>query len=155
VSAVAGPAVTQPSLSRGIAFGDFDNDGNVDVVINNMNGPPTLLRCDRFNGNHWITLKLVGVQSNRSAIGARLRCTTRGHSQLEEVRSGSSYLSQGDLRVHFGLGSETKVDRLEIYWPSGQIDVLKNMPVDRIVTIREGELAGIPAPPSRAREGVR
>ncbi len=139
VSALAGASVIKPSLSRGIAFGDFDNDGNSDIIINNMNGYPTLLRCDRANNNHWLTVRLVGVKSNRSGIGARVRCTTGSHSQIDEVRSGGSYLSQNDLRVHFGLGSANIIDSLQVDWPSGQRDVLSKLPVDRIMSVREGE----------------
>jgi hypothetical protein len=138
VSAQAGPAVTEPSSSRGVAFGDFDNDGAVDILINNMNAPPTLLRCDRRTTNHWLTVKVIGVKSNRSGIGARLRCTTGDHSQVDEVRSGGSYLSQNDLRVHFGLGATVKVDKLEIDWPSGTKDVLRDLLCDRILTVKEG-----------------
>ncbi|HZQ53564.1 MAG TPA: CRTAC1 family protein [Bryobacteraceae bacterium] len=138
VSALAGPAVTEPSLSRGMAFGDFNNDGSTDIVINNMNGYPSLLRCDRKNSNHWIAVRLIGVKSNRSGIGSRVKCTTGKHSQIDEVRSGGSYLSQNDLRLHFGLGSATQVDALEIAWPSGHVDLLKNVPADRISTVWEG-----------------
>jgi hypothetical protein len=122
-----------------VAFGDLENSGNTDIVINNMNGYPSLLRCNRKNSNHWITIKLVGVTSNRSGIGARLRCQTRGHSQIDEVRSGGSYLSQNDFRVHFGLGPAAQVDSLEISWPSGQKDVLRDVSADRIITVREGQ----------------
>jgi hypothetical protein len=142
VSAQAGPAITEPSLSRGVAFGDLENSGNTDIVINNMNGYPSLLRCNRRNSNHWIAIKLVGVKSNRSGIGARLRCQTRGHSQIDEVRSGGSYLSQNDFRVHFGLGPAAQVDSLEISWPSGQKDVLRDVSADRIITVREGQYSG-------------
>src|SRR3954469_8597663 len=144
-SALAGSAVTEPSLSRGIAFGDFDNDGDVDLIINNMNGYPTLLRTDRVNGNHWIKLRLIGVKSNRSGIGARVKCTIGNHSQIDEVRSGGSYLSQNDLRLHFGLGSATRVDKLEIYWPSGSVDVLKDVPSDHILSVQEGSYTSPPS----------
>jgi hypothetical protein len=139
ISALAGTSVTEPSLSRGIAFGDFNNDGTPDILINNMSGYPALLRCDRANSNHWLTVRLIGVKSNRSGIGARVRCTTGSHSQIDEVRSGGSYLSQNDLRLHFGLGSASRIDSLQVDWPSGQHDVLKNLPADGIISIREGE----------------
>jgi hypothetical protein len=106
-----------------------------------MNGVPSLLRTDRANGNHWIKLKLIGVKSNRSGIGARVRCTTGNHSQIDEVRSGGSYLSQNDLRLHFGLGSATRVDTLEIHWLSGSVDILKDVPSDHILSVREGSYA--------------
>lgn len=139
VSAMAGACITAPSIGRGCAFGDFDNDGDVDIIVNNMNDYPSLLRCDRANDNHWIQVRTIGVKSNRSGIGARLKCISGSHVQIEEVRSGGSYLSQNDLRVHFGLGPATKVDALEIRWPSGQVDVLRNLPVDQLITVREGE----------------
>jgi enediyne biosynthesis protein E4 len=139
VSARAGNCVLSPSTGRGCAFGDFNNDGSVDIVVNNMNDYPSLLRCDRKNGNHWIKVRTVGVKSNRSGIGARLKCVTGNHQQIQEVRSGGSYLSQNDLRIHFGLGAAERVDLLEVRWPSGQVDVLRNVPVDRLVVVREGQ----------------
>ncbi|MBV9074908.1 MAG: ASPIC/UnbV domain-containing protein, partial [Acidobacteria bacterium] len=108
---------------------------------------PQLIRCDSSSGNHWIKVKTVGTKSNRSGIGARVKCVARFPGieqpveQVDEVRSGGSYFSQNDLRVHFGLGKATKVDRLEIRWPSGQLDVLKDLDVDRVVHVKEG--AGI------------
>jgi enediyne biosynthesis protein E4 len=122
----------------GCAFGDFDNDGGVDILINKMNDYPSLLRCDRTNRNHWIKVRLIGTRSNRSGIGARVQCVTGDHSQIDEVRSGSSFISQSDLRVHFGVGSAEKVDFLEVRWPSGQSDVLRSIAVDQIIQIAEG-----------------
>jgi hypothetical protein len=139
VSSRAGACITTPSTSRGCAFGDFDNDGNVDIVINNMNDDASLLRCDRTNDNHWITILAVGTKSNLSGIGARVRCVTGNHAQMDEVRSGGSYLSQNDLRVHFGLGTARRVDLLEIRWPSGKTDVFRNLAGDRVVEIHEGQ----------------
>jgi hypothetical protein len=138
VSAIIGPVITRPANGRGVAFGDFDNDGETDILVNNMNSAPSLLHSKRANSNHWITVKLVGVKSNRSAIGARLTCTTGAHSQIDEVRSGGSYLSQSDLRVHFGLASANTIDRLEIRWPSGIKDVLTGLAADRIIAVKEG-----------------
>ncbi|MCI0420296.1 MAG: CRTAC1 family protein, partial [Acidobacteria bacterium] len=138
VSAQAGPPIQLPSNGRGCAFGDFDNDGDLDIVINNMNDVPSLLRCDRKNRNHWIKVRLVGTRSNRSGIGARMKCVTGSLVQIDEVRSGGSYLSHNDLRIHFGLGMAEKVDLLEIRWPSGQIDSFRNLAVDRIVVAKEG-----------------
>jgi hypothetical protein len=97
------------------------------------------LRCDSSTGNHWIKIKTLGVKSNRSGIGARLKCVTGEHQQIDEVRSGASYASQNDLRVHFGLGKATKVDRLEIHWPSGQVDVLQNVGADQLLHVEEGK----------------
>ena len=103
-----------------------------------MNDVPSLLRCDRKNGNHWIKIRLVGTRSNRSGIGARMKCVTGDFVQVDEVRSGGSYLSHNDLRIHFGLGAAEKVDLLEIRWPSGQVDNFQNLAVDRIVVAKEG-----------------
>ena len=138
VSAQAGTTLQLPSNGRGCAFGDFDNDGDVDIVINNMNDVPSLLRCDRKNSNHWIKVRLVGTRSNRSGIGARMKCVTGDLVQIDEVRSGGSYLSHNDLRIHFGLGAAENVDLLEVRWPSGQIDSFRNLSVDRIVVAKEG-----------------
>ncbi len=138
VSAIVGASITTPSRSMGCAFGDFNNDGNVGILINRMNDTPSLLQCQRKNKNHWINIRLTGVKSNRSGIGARLRCFTGDHVQTDEVRSGGSHLSQNDLRLHFGLGSAKKVDRVEVQWPSGQMDVLRNLSVDQSIRIWEG-----------------
>jgi hypothetical protein len=144
VTEMAGPGITAAVAARGCAFGDFDNDGDIDMVVNIVNGLPQLLRCDSSSGNHWIKVKLIGVKSNRSGIGARVSCTTtvpgesKPHRQIDEVRSGGSYFSQSDLRVHFGLGKVPKVDVLEVRWPSGQVDTVKNIAVNQIVFVREG-----------------
>ncbi len=138
VSALAGHGITSLSTSRGCAFGDFDNDGVVDVLVNPINGLPQLLHCASRTGNNWITLKLVGTKSNRTAVGARIQCVTGDHKQIDEVRSGGSFYSQNDLRVHFGLGKAARVDAIEIRWPSGQIDRLADVPVNQIVKVMEG-----------------
>lgn len=145
VSLVAGPGITTPAPARGCAFGDFDNDGDVDMAVNTVNSYPQLLRCDSLGKAHWIKVRTIGVKSNRSGIGARLRCVTQPpdesapHQQIDEVRSGGGYLSQSDLRVHFGLGKAAKVDLLEIRWPSGQVDTLKDVPADQVVYVEEGK----------------
>ena len=110
VSARAGAAILAENLGRGCAFGDFDNDGDVDVVVNNLDGPPSLLRNDGGNRNNWIMIKCVGTRSNRSGIGTRVKVTSGGHSQIDEVMSGSSYYSHNDFRLHFGLGRAAKAD---------------------------------------------
>jgi hypothetical protein len=145
VTQYAGPGITVPNASRGCAFGDFDNDGDVDFAINTVNGLPQLVRCDSTLDNNWIKVKCIGVKSNRSAIGARLRCITtvtgepKPHQQIDEVRSGGGYISQSDLRIHFGLGKAEKVDVLEVRWPSGQIDTVKDVKVNQLVHIKEGQ----------------
>lgn len=138
VSQLAGVAITTPSTGRGAAFGDFDNDGCVDVVINNQNAAPSLLKTTRQNSNHWINIKLVGARSNRSAIGARVKCVSGSLSQIDEVRSGGSYISQSDLRIHFGVGANSKIDVLEIRWPSGAIDHLRDIQADQFIRVLEG-----------------
>ena len=137
ISELAGPGILERHAARGAAFGDYDNDGSVEIVINNQNEPPTLLKNAHKPAGHWAILKLEGVKSNRSAIGAQVRVTVEGHTQLEEVRSGGSYLSQNDLRLHFGLGSATKMERVEIRWPSGIRQVERDLDADRVITLRE------------------
>jgi enediyne biosynthesis protein E4 len=138
VSVLAGAAITTPATGRGCAFGDVNNDGCVDVIINNQNAKPSLLRVTRQNKNHWINVHLVGTHSNRSAIGARVQCVTGPLSQIDEVRSGGSYLSQNDLRLHFGLRDMAMVDLIEIRWPSGAIDQHRSIPADQFIRIEEG-----------------
>ncbi len=145
VSMEAGPGISGPVAARGCAFGDFDNDGDVDVVVNTVNDYPQLLRCDQKNGNNWLKVRTIGTKSNRSGIGARLRCVThvtgetKPHAQIDEVRSGGSYFSQNDLRVHFGIGKAEKVDLLEIRWPSGGTEKLENIKANRVIYVKEGE----------------
>jgi hypothetical protein len=147
VSLNAGTAITDPVASRGAAFGDFDNDGDLDVVVNTVNDYPQLLRCDLRTGNNWVKVRTIGVKSNRSGIGARLKCVTmvpgesKPHQQIDEVRSGGGYFSQNDLRVHFGLGKAEKIEILEIRWPSGQVDTLKDVKANQLIYVKEG--AGI------------
>ena len=144
VSEIAGPGISTPSAARGCAFGDFDNDGDIDAVVNTVNGLPQLLRCDSRSGNNWIKIKAMGTKSNRTGIGARVTCVTtiagenKPHRQIDEVRSGGGYLSQSDLRVHFGLGRAEKVDLLEIRWPSGQVDTMKEVEANQLVFVSEG-----------------
>jgi len=145
VSYDAGPGISVPVAARGCAFGDFDNDGDLDVVVNTVNDFPQLLRCDSTTGNNWIKVKTIGMKSNRSGIGARIRCVTHppgeknAHAQIDEVRSGGGYFSQNDLRVHFGIGKAGKVELLEIRWPSGTVDTLKDVKANQAVFVKEGE----------------
>jgi len=136
----AGPAIREAHSSRGAAFGDFDNDGDVDILIMNINEPPSLLRNDVTGTGHWLKVKLIGVRSNRSAIGATVIAAYGGRKQAQSVAAQSSYLSVNDSRLHFGLGSSVSAD-LEIRWPSGLRELVKAVPADRLITIREG--AGI------------
>jgi len=138
VSNLCGPSVLQAHSSRGCAFGDFDNDGNVDILIFNMSEPPSLLKNDNQSRNHWLNVKLQGTRSNRSAIGGRVSLTAGGRQQIREVRSGSSYISQSDLRQHFGLGQARQVDRIDIRWPSGHVESVGQIEADQFVTIQEG-----------------
>ena len=138
VSMDAGPGILEKVAARGCAFGDFDNDGNIDVAVNCVNDIPQLLRSDSTVKNNWLLVKTVGTKSNRSGIGARVICTTGEHRQTDEVRSGGSYISQNDLRVHFGLGGAEKAD-LEVRWPSGGVDKVPGVAANRVVVITEGK----------------
>jgi enediyne biosynthesis protein E4 len=133
-----GPPVTVPKAGRGAAFADLDNDGDLDILVNNVHEPPDLYRVDLRQPRSWLTVRLVGTKSNRSAIGARLRATAGSVTQVQEVRGGGSYYSQNDLRPSFGLGSAAKVDRLEVRWPNGLEEMWSNLEVNRILTLKEG-----------------
>ena len=133
----AGPAIGEPHCSRGLAFGDFDNDGDLDMVIVNLNEPPSLLRNDITGGGHWLKVLLEGVASNRSAIGATVIATYGARRQAQAVLAQSSFLSVNDRRLHFGLGEQTSAD-LEILWPSGAKEIVKSVAANRLVYVREG-----------------
>jgi hypothetical protein len=140
VTDVSGPGATARHSSRGLAFGDFDNDGDVDLFINHMNEAPSLLRNDGGNRLPFLSVKLVGVKSNRDGIGARVTLTAGGRKQVQEVRSGSSFLSHSDLRLHFGLGAAQTVDKLEIQWPyRNSSESVTNIKANQFVTITEGK----------------
>jgi enediyne biosynthesis protein E4 len=139
ISSKAGPALQAEAVARGCAFGDFDNDGDVDVIVNNLDGPPTLLRNDGGNKNNWIMIKCVGTRSNRSAIGTRVKVSSGERSQIDEVMSGTSYYSQNDFRLHFGLGRATTVDRVEVSWPSGAKESFSNLPANRLIILQESK----------------
>src|SRR5262249_36769700 len=125
--------------ARGAAFGDFDNDGNIDVLVVNLNDHPSLYRNEGGTRNHWITFQLQGVRSNRDAIGARVEIEAAGRTQVAEVQSGGSYLSHNDRRVHFGLGDNTRIDRVRVRWPNSPAQEFTNLAADRFITIREGQ----------------
>ena len=133
----AGPAFEARHASRGSALGDFDNDGDLDILVMNVNQPPSLLRNDAPRHNRWIKFKLIGTKSNRSAIGSRVVVHYGGHSQAQQLLSQSSYLSCNDPRLHFGLGQQSRVD-VEVYWPNGLHETFTQLPVDQLVTLREG-----------------
>jgi enediyne biosynthesis protein E4 len=147
-STQAGPALEEKRVSRGLAVGDLFNDGNMDIVIEDIAGSPMVLRNRGIAGRHWVSFDLAGTKSNRSAIGARVKVVAGGMTQTDEIHSGGSYLSQNDMRLHFGLGAATKIDRIEIRWPSGTIDTLTNLPADHFYSVLEG--AGV-VPPERIR----
>ena len=173
VSKNLGSGINALYSSRGCAFGDYDNDGDVDILVLNMNGNPSLLRNDGGNKNNWINIKLVGTHCNRTAIGARVKVTTGKHTQMDEVHTGTSVMSQSDLRLSFGLGKAAVVDVIEVKWPltqkaiesyakttkisiaaaekklSTNVERFTNIPANQFLTIKEG--AGIikRQPPSR------
>lgn len=137
VSLSSGPGIVERHAARGAAFADIDNDGSIEVIVNNQNEAPTLLKLEKRAPGHWAMLKLIGSRSNRSAIGARVKVIAGGREQVQEVRSGGSYLSQNDFRLHFGLGAATAIDQIEIRWPSGVAQKLSSQKPDSLITIRE------------------
>jgi hypothetical protein len=137
VTLSSGPGLLSKRVGRGVAFGDYDNDGDTDIFIVNNNQPATLLRNDGGNRNHWLMVKTVGTKSNREGIGARVKVEAGGLTQVAEVRSGSSYLSQNDLRLLFGLGSSAKVDRVEVRWPSGTVETVENVAANQLLILTE------------------
>ena len=139
VSAAAGPGLRTLASSHGCAFADYNNDGNIDILVSHNNEPPSLLRNVGGNKHNWVLVKCVGTRSNRSAIGARVRVVTGQHAQIQEVMSGSSFLSQSDLRLHFGLGQATAVDSLEVTWPSGLKQSFRGVRANQLITIVEGQ----------------
>jgi len=137
VTSQAGPGFQAARSSHGAAVGDLDNDGALEIVISNVNDTPTLLK-NHGDRQNWLQVKTVGSQSNRAGIGARLILYSGTRRQIEEVRSGGSYISQNDLRRHFGLGSASKADRLEVYWPSGRRESFRDLKANQLVLIKEG-----------------
>lgn len=135
---LAGPAIREPRVGRGLAAADLDNDGNVDLVVENLDGSPVILHNNGIAGTHWVSFELAGTKSNRLALGARIVITAGGVTQMDEVRSGGSYLSQNDLRVHFGLGKADKIDSVEVRWPSGRVDKMAGLRSDQFYAVLEG-----------------
>ena len=138
VSDSLGPDFIRPIAGRGIASADYDNDGDMDIAINNRGDYPELLRNDGGNLNHWLEVLLIGTRSNRDGIGASLKLTSEAFVHVEQSKGGMSYMSASDPRIFFGLGKRTKIESLEVTWPSGQVDKLTNIPVDRIIAVKEG-----------------
>jgi enediyne biosynthesis protein E4 len=137
VSAQSGEVFQQPWVGRGLAVGDIDNDGREDVVVTTNDGPAYILHNETPTRNHWLTLELIGHKSNRDAIGAEVKVTTTSGSQWQTVSTAGSYLSSSDKRLHFGLGEQAKVQSIQIRWPSGRTQVLKDVAADRLIKIDE------------------
>jgi len=135
----SGPGFASEKVGRTLVAGDIDNDGDLDLLVTNNGGNAELLRNEGGTGNNAMLIQLVGTKSNRSAIGARVRLTASGTTQVREVKAGSSYLGQNDLRVHAGLGKATKIDRLDVRWPNGQNEVIEGAAVNQILTVTEGK----------------
>jgi hypothetical protein len=135
----AGPALKEKRVSRGLAVGDLFNDGNLDVVVGDIDGAPMILRNRGVPGRHWVSFELAGAKSNRLALNARVKIVAGGMTQTEEIHSGGSYLSQNDLRVHFGLAAAKKIDSVEIRWPSGKMETLKDLAADQFYAVLEGQ----------------
>jgi hypothetical protein len=138
ISRDAGPSFVTPAVSRTLVKGDIDNDGSLDLLVTNNGGPAQLLRNTGGHGHGAILVQVIGAAGNRDGVGARVRVTSAGRTQVGTVTSGSSYLGQNDHRLHFGLGRASRVDRLEVAWPGGAADVVRNVPVNHVITVREG-----------------
>jgi enediyne biosynthesis protein E4 len=144
ISKTAGPGCTVPESSRGLAIADLWNQGRISAVINNSGAKPLMLVNEAANKNQWVGISSVGTRSNRDGIGASVSVFAGDKKWTQEVRSGSSYLSSSDLRLHFGLGTATKIDRVEIDWPSGLKESFSSPPVDHIISLTEGTGTALP-----------
>src|SRR2546423_127944 len=149
ISGAAGPGLTAVNSSRGLAVGDLWNDGHISAVVSNMNALPSLLVNDVRNGNHWIAFRAIGVKSNRDGIGAKITVRAGARTLVDEVRSGSSYISNNDMRVHFGLGAAVKIDGLQVRWPSGLLEEFGSLSADAIHTLKEGSGTPVVAGPRK------
>src|SRR5437016_1113211 len=149
ISAAAGPGITSVSSSRGLAVGDLWNDGRISAVVSNMNALPSLLVNDLCNGNHWIAFRTIGVKSNRDGLGAKITLKVGARALVDEVRSGSSFISNNDMRVHFGLGASAKIDGVQVRWPSGLLEEFGNLSADAIHTLKEGSGTPVVAGPGK------
>jgi hypothetical protein len=136
-----GNGFSTPHLGRGVAFADLFNDGHEDIVVGNNDDPPSILRNRSGGNNHFVSFKLVGTRSNRDALGARIRVKAGGISQIREIAAGGSYLSQSDLRAHFGLASATRIESVEVTWPSGLNQKFRDVKADQFYVIEEGKPA--------------
>jgi hypothetical protein len=145
VSGQMGVAMQALYVGRGAACGDYDNDGDLDILLTTNNGPAHLLHNEGGNRNAWLTLRLIGRKSNRDGLGAEVRVTAGGHTQRDQARSGSSYLSSSDLRLHFGLGASRQADAVEVHWPSGIVDRLTAVKSNQILEITEGQTSHLPS----------
>jgi len=153
VTDAVGGGLLVAKSSRGAAFGDFDNDGTIDVLVINLDDRPTLLHNQTVTGNRWVTLKLVGTKSNRDAIGARAIARVGGRTETAELRSGGSYLSHNDMRLHFGLGDAGQIDSLDVRWPSGAVQMFEHVKADTFWRITEGK--GIEKERTQAKGAAR
>jgi enediyne biosynthesis protein E4 len=152
ISHLVGPDIEVPRVGRGVAYGDLFNDGRIEIVVENLKGQPVILQPQGGPPNHWISFELEGARSNRLALNARIKATAGDLVQTGEVLSGGSYLSQSDLRVHFGLGNHDRVDRVEIAWPSGKKETILNLAADHFYKVKEGQgIVTLEVPPSPSR----
>jgi hypothetical protein len=140
--AQAGPAFATPVVGRGAAFGDYDNDGRMDILVVNSEGSPLLLHNESKSAHRWLGVRLVGVKCNRDGIGGRVEVTADGKTLVREQKSSGGYLSGHDARIHFGLGKARRIEKVVVHWPNGHVDTVKNVPPDGYITLTEGR--GLP-----------